>query len=174
MSRTKTLALATAAATTAALTLASPALAWTGGSISASLSQDLVIDSSIGGGTCTTSSLGGSITSAGALTISSASITNCTGDYPITVTTQNLSWGGSLSGGVATITGFRVSAVITVPLFGNITCIYGGDLSGTYTGTSPVVASFNTSVNKVNSGSHWFCPSTADVSGQYTITGAGL
>ncbi|WP_106401116.1 hypothetical protein [Actinocorallia populi] len=175
MSRIKTLALASAAATTAALALAAPASAWTGGPITATLSQPLTIESSIGGGTCTTSTLGGSVTPAGALTVNSASITGCSGDFPITVTTQNLPWGGNLGGTTASITGFRVSAAITVPIFGNITCIYGGNLSGSLSGSAPsVTATFDTSVSKVNSGSHFFCPGTADITGQYTITGSGL
>ena len=174
MSRTKTMAMATAAAATAALAIASPASAWTGGAITANLSSPLTVNSTIGTATCTSSTLNGSVTAAGALTVSSASIGGCTGTFSISVTPTNLPWGGTLGTSSATITGFRVSA--NVGVLGGITCIYGGNLSGAISGSAPSLkATFsNVTVNKISSGSHWFCPGSATIGGAYTITGPGL
>ncbi|MEO3783979.1 hypothetical protein ABGB12_11645 [Actinocorallia sp. B10E7] len=174
MSRTKTLALATATAAAAALAIASPASAWTGGAITANLSSPLTVNSSIGTATCTSSTLNGSVTADEVLTVSSASIGGCTGTFSISVTPTNLPWGGTLGANSVSITGFQVSA--NVGVFGGITCIYGGSLNGSVTGSAPTLqASFsNVTVNKVSSGSHWFCPGSATISGGYTITGPGL
>lgn len=178
MSRIAKLAAVGASAAAAVAMTAAPAAAWTGGSVSATLSAPLTV--SVAGSnvaSCTTSTLGGSIAAGGALTLSSAAISGCTGSGTVTVTPQNLPWGGSLTngGGTATFTGFRVKANATL-LGLPVTCIYAGNISGTNTaGPAPVTVKFtNASVSKVSSGSSFACPGSAQVSATYTFTGAGL
>ena len=167
MSRTAKFVAVAAASAAAVVVTAAPALAWTGGTVSASLTTPLVAP---GGVTCSTSTLGGSVSAAGALNITSATIGGCTGGIGVTPT--NLPWGGSLTngGGPATITNFRVSA---------LGCVYGGTLKGTNTaksGTTPnasTTATFaNQTVGKI-SGS-FLCPNSATVSVTYKFTGAGI
>ena len=114
MSRTAKLgAIAAAAATVASVAASAPAAAYSVGPFSASLQSSTTLNVSIGGSTvatCTASTLSGSITAATATTatlqITSASISGC----GVGVTPANLPWTGTISGGVLTITGFRVNA----------------------------------------------------------------
>ncbi|GAA2738372.1 hypothetical protein [Actinocorallia aurantiaca] len=173
MSRTAKLVAVAAASAAAVVVTAAPALAWTGGAVSASLTSPLTV--SLGGASCTGSTLTGSVTAAGVLSIPTATISGCTAaGSSIPVTPQNLPWGGKLTdgGGVASLTGFRVSATWL-----GVTCVYGGNINGTNTAKSGSPASTtatftNASVSKV-SGS-FLCPGTAQVSAAYKFTGAGL
>jgi len=168
MSRTTRLA-AVAAASAAAVTLtASPALAWTGGAVSATLVSPLTV--SLGSTSCSSSTLSGSVNAAGALTINTAAISGCTGT---SIIPQNLPWGGNITngGGPATLTGFRMS----IMWLGG-TCVYGGTLKGTNTaksGTPPTITLtfINQVLNKISGG---FCPSTITISVTYKLVGAGL
>lgn len=169
MSRATRLALASAASVAAVALTATAAHAWTGGAVSASLSQPLTV--SLAGATCTTSNLTGSLAAGGGLTVSGATVSGCTAlGSSVTVTPENLPWSGTLTngGGTATFSGFQLRAK---QLFVN--CLYGGTITGVNTGSSPVTVTFTDApVNKI-SGSG-ICPSVAEVSGQYTFTGPGL
>ncbi|MDL4819685.1 hypothetical protein [Actinomadura opuntiae] len=159
MSRIKKLAAiaSTSAAATAVAVAATaaPALAWTAGPFTAKLSGTMTINAGIPA-SCTGSTLGGTITTAGALSVTSASITGC----GVTVTPQNLPWSGSLSGGNATLSGFSVSAV---------GCTYGGTIHGTYSGsTFPVTVSFTNQTVPKTSG--FLCPSSATLTAKYVFS----
>ncbi|MDX6743965.1 hypothetical protein [Actinocorallia sp. A-T 12471] len=173
------------AATVAALALATPAHAATpvldaatgtvySGGVQGALNGTASVTTSLGGGTCTSSTLGGSVTSGGALTISAATFTDC-GDT--TVTAQNLPWtGGSFDSttagpggrdGTVTIQGFRVRAVVSVF---NITCIYAGTVTANGFNNADLDVTINQSLSK-QSGSSFLCPGTANVTAAYTIRG---
>ncbi|MEU5878760.1 hypothetical protein [Spirillospora sp. NPDC047279] len=159
MSRKTKLAATSVAALAAAATVAvpaTPAMAWTAGPVTANLSGTMTINAGVAA-TCTSSTLGGTIATNGALSITSASVGGC----GVTVTPQALPWSGSLSGGVATLSGFRMSA---------IGCSYGGSLTGSYSGADnlPVTVTFtNQTVNKV---SGLFCPSSATITATYVFS----
>lgn len=166
------------------------------GAVSSDLLGDATVSTSIGSGSCTESNMTGSISSDGTgLAIDSASFTGngggpCTGSTTSTITAQNVPWtGGSAvyapvaggKDGTVTIANFRVKAVVN--LFGGITCIFGGNLTADLfnsdnanrpdpTAVSQAVAT-NATVNKVSSGSSWLCPSTAQVTATYALTGGG-
>lgn len=156
---TKTAALASAfaaAALTVAVT-ATPAMAWTAGDFTATLNGTMTIDAGIPA-SCTSSTLSGTIAADGALSITSASVGGCGVD----VTPQNLPWSGSLNNGVATISGFSMSA---------IGCTYAGSITGSFTGTDlPVTATFTEQT--VNKTSGIFCPGSATVTAAYDFAQA--
>lgn len=173
------------AASIAVLALATPAHAATpvrnattgtvySGNVQGALNGTASVTTSLGGGTCTSSTLGGTVTTGGALTIASASFTDC-GDT--TVTAQNLPWtGGSFDSttavpggrdGTVTIGGFRVRAVVSV--FG-ITCIYAGTVVADGTNNTDLDVTINRSLAK-QSGSSFLCPANANVTAAYTIRG---
>ncbi|MEU8798680.1 hypothetical protein [Spirillospora sp. NPDC048819] len=161
MSRT-TKKLAAIASTTAAAALAvavtaTPALAWTAGNFTATLNGNMVIDAGIAA-ECTDSTLTGTIDAAGNLTITDASVSGC----GVTVTPEGLPWSGSLNNGVASINGFSMSA---------IGCTYGGNISGSFTGTDlPVTATFTEQTVAKTSG--WLCPGSATVTATYDFNPA--
>lgn len=165
MSRTLKLATTAAAAVATVAVTATPALAWTGGSFTGTLAEPMTIKAGSISANCTGSDLAGTITSAGATSITSATFTGC----GATVTAQNLPWSGSLSGGTATISSFKVNANVS-----GVSCTYGGSLTGTYTGSaSPVTVTFSNVTVPKTSGS-FLCPSSGTVSAKYTLTGSGL
>ncbi|OLT11993.1 hypothetical protein BJF79_04155 [Actinomadura sp. CNU-125] len=69
--------------------------------------------------------------------------------------------GSSLSNGVATFSGFSMSA---------IGCTFGGNLTGSYSGgeTFPVTATFTEQTVQKTSG--FLCPSSATVTASYTFS----
>ncbi|MFB4311582.1 hypothetical protein [Actinomadura sp. GTD37] len=147
----------TAAAAVAVAMTATPALAWTAGPFTATLNGNMTINAGVSA-TCTSSTLSGTIASDGTLTITAASVGGC----GVTVTPQNLPWSGKLAGGTATLSGFAMSA---------IGCTYGGNLSGSFTGSDlPVTATFaNQTVNKT---SGLLCPGSATVTAKYDFAAA--
>lgn len=161
LSRT-TKKLAAIASTTAAAALtvavtATPAMAWTAGDFTATLNGTMVIDAGIAA-ECTGSTLSGTIDANGNLTITSASVSGC----GVTVTPNNLPWSGSLNNGVASLNGFSMSA---------IGCTYGGNLTGSFSGTDlPVTATF--ADQTVNKTSGWLCPGSATVTATYDFAAA--
>ncbi|NKZ04712.1 hypothetical protein [Actinomadura latina] len=155
MSRTKkpaAIASITAAAAVAVAMTATPALAWTAGGFTATLNGTMTIDAGVSA-SCTSSTLSGTIASDGTLSVTSASVGGC----GVTVTPKNLPWSGKLDNGVATINGFAMSA---------IGCTYGGNLSGSFSGTDlPVSATFANQTVQKQSG--WLCPGSATVTATY-------
>ncbi|WP_106401144.1 hypothetical protein [Actinocorallia populi] len=180
----------TAAAGVTVLALASPASALYAGNIQASLLGTATVTTSLGGGSCTSSTLNGALASGGGLSVSSAGFSSCSG---ATVTAQNLPWtGGNVTAstavpggrdGTATIAGFRVRAVVTI-LGANVTCVYGGNLTANaYNGTNaarpvPGNGQFQISLNNVSaakqSGSNFLCPGTASVVATYEVKGESV
>ncbi|MGP4027012.1 hypothetical protein [Actinomadura sp. 3N407] len=160
MSRTTKLATIASTAAAAALAIgvtATPAMAWTAGDFTATLNGNMTIDAGIAA-ECTDSTLTGTIDANGNLTITDASVSGC----GVTVTPQGLPWDGSLNNGVASINGFSMSA---------IGCTYGGDISGSFTGTDlPVTATFTEQTVGKTSG--WFCPGSATVTAAYDFNPA--
>ena len=158
MSRTTRLAVVAAASAATVAMTASPALAWTGGAVSASTGP-------VGG--CTNVVLNGSLSPAGALSVSTASFIGCT---PPAVP-QNLPWSGSLTNGGGTATlNVRVSTTML-----GMTCVYGGTLTGTNTpGPSPLTIYFPAQVlSKVGGG--FLCPASIQTSpAQLVLTGPGI
>jgi hypothetical protein len=160
LSRTTKLAAVASAASAAALAVgltASPAMAWTEGPFTATLNGTMTIDAGVAA-SCTGSTLSGTIAADGTLTVTSASVEGC----GVTVTPENLPWSGSLNNGVATFSGFSMSA---------IGCTYGGTLTGSFTGSDlPVSAAFvEQTVNKT---SGLLCPSSATVTATYDFAAA--
>jgi hypothetical protein len=154
--KTAAVASAAAAATLAFGLTAAPALAVTPGTFTANLNGTMTINAGVSA-TSTSSTLKGSVAADG----TTASYTSASaGGCGVTVTPGALPWSGSFSGGVAKINGFSMSAV---------GCTYGGNLTGTYTGTNfPLTVSFvNQTVNKT---SGLFCPSSATVTAKYDYT----
>ncbi|MEU8303873.1 hypothetical protein AB0C84_09940 [Actinomadura sp. NPDC048955] len=165
------------------------------GNVQASLLGTATVSSSLGSGSCSQSTMTGSINSDGTgLNVSSATFTGtgggaCTGSTSATITSQNLPWtGGNVTfdaahtGGrdaTVTIANFKVKAVIN--LLGGVTCVFGGNLTANgYNGNNasrPVTSSSeaqvgvqNATVNK-QSGSSFLCPSTASVTATYALRG---
>ncbi|GAA0967251.1 hypothetical protein [Actinocorallia libanotica] len=181
MSRIAKLAAVGASAAAVVAMTATSASAWTGGSVTGTLTAPLtvkVLGSNVA--SCTTSTLNGSVTTADKLTISTAAISGCTGSGTVTVAAEALPWAnGTLTtgGGTASFNGFRVKANATLLGF-PVTCIYAGTITGTNTAASgsplsTTVTFTNASVSK-QSGSSGACPGTAQVSAQYKFQGAGL
>jgi hypothetical protein len=166
------------------------------GNVQASLLGTATVSSSIGSGSCSQSTMLGTVASNGtALNIGSATFTGagggaCSGSVSSTITAQNLPWSGgnvtftsAATSGVPnasiTIANFRVKAVVNI--FGGITCIFGGNL--TANGYNPdntsrpdaaaeAQANVNgATVNKISSGSSFLCPSTATVTATYALKG---
>lgn len=160
MSRTSKLAALASASAAAALAVAvtaTPALAWTAGPFTATLNGTMVIDAGIPA-SCTGSTLSGTIDADGDLTVTSASVEGC----GVTVTPQNLPWSGKLDNGTASFTGFSMSA---------IGCTFGGDISGSFTGTDlPVSATFTEQTVAKTSG--FFCPGSATITATYDFAAA--
>lgn len=183
MKHFRLLAAATAAGA-AVLVPAAPASALFAGNIQASLLGTATVTTSLGSGSCTSSTLTGTLAPGGGLSISAASFSACP------VTAQNLPWtSGSITGstavpggrdGTATISGFRVRATVDILGF-TITCVYGGNLTAdAYNGDNPArpVGSsneFQISLNNASassqSGSNWLCPTSASVTAVYQILG---
>lgn len=184
-----------ASAATTTIRAGSATAAAYSGNVQADLLGTATVSSSLGGGTCDESTMTGSIQSDGTgLTINSASFSGagggpCAGATSSTITTENLPWtGGNVTydpnhmGGrdaTVTIANFRVRAVVN--FFGGITCIYGGSLTANgYNGDNAnrpdtsngeaQVGVNNATVNR-QSGSNFFCPSTAQVTAIYQLRG---
>ncbi|WP_106398262.1 hypothetical protein [Actinocorallia populi] len=196
MSVLKRLAALTGLTTVAAMALAVPASATTVSSTTfrATILEPLTVTVTLLGSpttaSCPSGTMSGTLNTDGTgLSVTSASIGACSGSVSATVTPENLPWsGGNVvytndgirdREGTVTMAGFRVKAVVNV--LGGITCIYGGALTGdAYNGANPnrPVASSthaqakatNVTVNKINSGSNFFCPGSASVSGVLELT----
>lgn len=129
MSRIAKLAAVGAASAAAVAMTAAPAAAWTNGSYTANLSGNMTIKSADGNTTlanCTGSTLTGTMNTAGSFNVATANATGC----GVGVTPKNLSsWSGSISGTSASLNGFQMAAA---------GCTYGGNLSGTSTGTNAI------------------------------------
>lgn len=185
MTTLRTLAALTAAGGTV-LALATPASALFAGNVQATLLGTATVSTSAGGGSCTSSTLNGTLAAGGGLTVNSASFGSCSG---ATVTAQNLPWtGGNITyapvaggrDGTATINGFRIKAVTTI-LGASVTCIYGGNVTANaYNGTNaarPVTSNtefqiyLNGASASKQSGSSFLCPSTASVTAVYQLLG---
>ncbi|MEV0661987.1 hypothetical protein ACIBI3_13265 [Actinomadura luteofluorescens] len=165
------------------------------GNVQASLLGTATVSSSIGSGSCSQSTMTGSINSDGsALNVAAATFTGtgggpCSGSTSSTITAQNLPWtGGNVTfdaghtGGrdaTVTIANFKVKAVVDI--FGGITCVFGGNLTANgYNGNNASrpdttsgeaqVGVKNATVNK-QSGSSFLCPSTATVTATYALRG---
>ncbi|MWA07292.1 hypothetical protein F8568_044590 [Actinomadura sp. LD22] len=157
------------------------------GNVQASLVGDATVSTSIGSGSCSQSTMTGSINSDGTgLSISSADFSSCTGTASVTITAQALPWtGGNVTydpdhtdgrDATVTIANFNVKAVVN--LFGGITCVFGGNLTANgYNPGNPVTNSdqaevgvSGATVNK-QSGSSFLCPSTATVTATYELKG---
>ncbi|MES9541119.1 MULTISPECIES: hypothetical protein [unclassified Actinomadura] len=168
------------------------------GNVQASLLGTATVSSSLGGGSCSQSTMTGAISSDGSgLNVSSATFTGdgggpCSGSTSSTITAQSLPWtGGNVTydpnhtGGrdaTVTIANFKVKAVVNI--FGGITCVFGGNLTANgYNGDNasrPVTSSGdaqvgvqNATVNK-QSGSSFLCPSTATVTATYALRGESV
>ncbi|MER7547736.1 hypothetical protein [Actinomadura sp.] len=164
------------------------------GNVQASLLGTATVSTSIGSGSCSESTMTGSINSDGTgLTIDSANFSGtgggpCSGSVSSTIQTQNLPWtGGDVvydsghTGGrdaAVTIRNFSVKA--TVNIFGGITCVYGGNLTANgFNGDNaarPVTSSSDAQVGVQNAtvsktGGSFFCPGTATVSATYALRG---
>lgn len=169
------------------------------GNVGLTLLGTASVTTSAGGGTCNQSVLTGSVNSDGsALKISTATFTNSPGpDCPgggsvtVTVTAQGLAWSGgnvtfdsghtNFRDATATIAGFKVKAVLhNVPLFGTVTCVYGGNVTADAfnkdnTHRPDPTAELQAKLNAVSiakqTGSDGICPSTATVTADYKILG---
>lgn len=165
------------------------------GPVQAQLLGTATVSTSLGNGTCSQSTMTGSINSDGTgLAVTSATFggpngTGCSGDVSATITAQNLPWtGGSVvyapSGtrdGTVTIANFRVRAVVQI--FGGITCTYGGNLTANgYNPDNPnrpfpavahAQAGVNGAVVNKVSPSGLLCPGTATVTATYALVGQG-
>ncbi|TDD80802.1 hypothetical protein E1293_19865 [Actinomadura darangshiensis] len=164
------------------------------GNVQASLLGTATVSTSIGDGSCTESTMTGSINSDGSdLSVSSATFSGdnggaCSGTTSATIETQNLPWtGGSVAfdaghtngrDGTVTIANFSVKA--TVDIFGGITCEFGGNLTANGfngdnasrpdTGSSEAqVGVQGAQVSKT--GGSFLCPGTATVTANYALTG---
>jgi hypothetical protein len=155
MSRSAKLAAIAAASVAGVAMTASPALAWTNGTFTATTSSLVVKVSGSPVATCTGSVLKGPINTAGVFTVTSATATGC----GVTVTPTGFPWSGSFSGGNATISGFKMTAV---------GCTYSGSLSGPATGAAPPATV--TFTDRPVSGTGLFCFSNVTVSATYVFT----
>lgn len=153
------------------------------GSVTGTLIGNLVI---LGGGTttCTSSTLGGTVSSSGPLTLSSASVSGCSGTAS-SITPQNLPWSGSvtwanspLRDGTISISGFTMRATV----FG-VNCTYGGNVvvpvwNGNHS-LRPKPANGEAQVDLggvvINKTAGIFlCPASATIDeGVYALTGTG-
>lgn len=160
------------------------------GNVQASLLGEASVSASIGSGSCSESTMTGSINSDGTgLAIAGASFSECSGTSDVSITTMNLPWtGGAVAhdpagtnGRDATVTIANFSVRAVVDLFGGIGCNFGGTLTANgYNGDNPArpdtgsgeaqVGVSNATVNR-QSGSHWLCPSTAQVTATYALQG---
>ncbi|MCD0453666.1 hypothetical protein LO762_31440 [Actinocorallia sp. API 0066] len=146
------------------------------GTATAQLTGNLVIS---GGGTttCTSSSLGGSVTSGGALTISSASVTGCSGTASA-ITPQGLSWSGSVNyvsptapQGTVVLNGFSMRATVL-----GVNCTYGANI--TAPATNPVGGDYAkvslAGITIPKTAGIFLCPGSASITqGTYNLVGAG-
>ncbi|GAB3281152.1 hypothetical protein GCM10027589_08280 [Actinocorallia lasiicapitis] len=168
------------------------------GKVQAGLLGTATVSTSIGSGSCNSSTMNGSINSNGTgLSIASATFAwtpappgpACQGTTTATISSQNTPWTGGavtyapVAGGrdaTVTIANFRVKAVVNI--FGGITCVFGGTITANgYNPTNPnrpvpavaeAQAGLNgATVNKISSGSSWLCPGTATVTGTYSLKG---
>ncbi|MQY02706.1 hypothetical protein [Actinomadura macrotermitis] len=185
-----------ASAATTTIRKGSAAAAPYSGNVRASLLGTASVTTSLGSGTCNSSTMSGSIQSNGsALNITAASFTNVPGPAcpggggTVTVTTLNLPWtGGSVvydsahtanRDAAVTIAGFKVKAVASI--LGGITCYFGGNLTANgYNPDNPnrpntSVAAAEVGVNGATvskqSGSNFLCPATATVTATYQLQG---
>ncbi|MFA1539234.1 hypothetical protein [Actinomadura monticuli] len=160
------------------------------GNVQASLLGNATVATSIGSGSCSQSTMTGSINSDGSgLSIASANFSSCTGTANVTITPQNLPWsGGSVAydsghtgnrDAAVTIANFKVKAV--VDLFGGITCVFGGSLTANgynpdnanrpVTSNNQAQVGVNGATVSKQSGSSFLCPSTATVTATYQLRG---
>lgn len=164
------------------------------GNVQAALLGTATVSTSIGDGSCSESTMLGSINSDGSgLSISSATFSGdnggpCAGSTSATIETQNLPWtGGNVTfdaghtgGRDATVTIANFSVKATVDLFGGITCEFGGNLTANgYNGDNPSrpdtgsgdaqVGVQNAQVSKT--GGSFLCPGTASVTATYALKG---
>ncbi|ROO84120.1 hypothetical protein EDD29_1637 [Actinocorallia herbida] len=143
------------------------------GTAKAALSGSLVIS---GGGTttCTSSTLGGTVTSAGALTISSASVTGCSGTASA-ITPLGLNWTGAVNytgtptDGTVTLNGFSMRATVL-----GVNCTYGANI--TAPASNPVGAGQAkvtlSGITIPKTAGIFLCPSSATITtGVYDLTG---
>ena len=173
MSRTPHAAVATAIA--AVIVVApSPASAWTGGSFSASVTSPVRIQMGIQPPlTCPSSSLSGTITASGALSITTATFSGCalSDGTPVPITAQGLPWSGFLNS-TAALSGVKLS--ITFPTTsGPVPCSYTSNLSGT-AGSSipPIPVPVSGTLSKT--GGSFFCLNSLPITATYLFTGPGL
>ncbi|XRQ03438.1 hypothetical protein ACN3XK_43470 [Actinomadura welshii] len=203
MARIRQVAVLGAAALTAFALTAAPASAATttitagsatadpySGNVQASLLGEASVSASIGSGSCSESTMTGSVNSDGTgLAIDAASFSECSGTADVSITTMNLPWtGGSVEydaahtdGRDATITIANFSVRAVVDLFGGIGCNFGGTLvadgfngdnaSRPVTDSAEAQVGVNNATVNRQSGSHWLCPSTAQVTATYALTG---
>jgi hypothetical protein len=169
------------------------------GNVGLTLLGTASVTTSAGGGTCNQSVLTGSVNSNGsALKINTATFTNSPGpacpgggSVTVTVTAQGLPWSGgnvtfdsghtNFRDATATIVGFKVKAVLhNVPLFGTVTCVYGGNVTADAfnkdnTHRPDPTAELQAKLNAVSiakqTGSDGVCPSTATVTADYKVLG---
>lgn len=190
MARVHRLAAVAGAGTLAASVLGAPAYAvgtvinwdtglpYTGSATATLAGGPLVVDSTLGPTNCTTAGLGGSVTSAGALTISSAAVSGCTG-LASAVTPQGLNWTGTVdftnppNNGTITLNGFQMRATVKIGVF-TVNCVYGGNISAA--ATNPVgagnakVSLAGITIPKISGA---LCPGSADITaGSFDLTGA--
>lgn len=159
MPRTPRLVGAAVAAVGSVAVLASPASAWTGGSVTgASTSVTLAPHT-----TCTSSTLTGSLTPAGDLTINAGSFSGC--PYALTKLSTTPIY-GTLTGGTSSLT-------IYLSLSSTATCKYGGIISGTYSAPpAPITVTFAGTLNPI--GTYPPCLAPISFSATYTFTGPGI
>lgn len=150
MSRSAKLAAIVATSAAAVALTAAPAAAWTTAPFTATSSNLVVKVGTSTVATCS-STLGGNMNASGAFTVTSATATGC----GVGVTPTGLPWTGSATGGVATITAFKMTA---------LGCTYTGNLTGTE--AEPVVTFTNQPVT--GSGS-FLCFNNVSVSATYTF-----
>ena len=195
---TRPIAVAVAAA--AALTLAAPAAsaatttvvqvgtdtAYSGNILASLVSPTADVSTSLGGGSCTASTLSGTVQSDGtALNIGAATFTGC--DTAVVVA-QNVPWNsGNITyapvaggrDGTLTLAGFRVQATVT-GWFGTITCAYGGNITASFfnpTNTArpyPAVAEAQAALSGASvskTGGSFLCPGSATVTAAYQVLG---
>jgi len=168
MSRIAKIAAVAAASAAAVAMTATSAAAYPGGAVTASLASGTNLVVSIGGSAvanCSTTNLTGSVTAAGALTVSSVAISGCSNG--VVASAQNLPWGGKLTdpSGAAALNGFRVSAK-----WGLLTCVYGGNITGTNDNV-PTATFANQTVSKISGA---LCPGSAQVTAKFVFSGAGV
>lgn len=161
--------------------------AYAGGVVATNLGN-VTVSTSLGGASCSSSTMTGTINSDGTgLSVSAATFGGCTGPLgSVTVTAQSLPWnGGSVvygpvpggEDGTITLANFSVKAN-----FSGINCTYGGTLSGPGynadntarpdTTVDQAQAKINAATVSKTSGS-FLCPGTATVTAAYQLVGSG-